>query len=152
MQLTNICRDVLEDAQNDRYYLPQEDLARYGLQKGQLKHKGDTPKALKELVKSYLDLADVYYASAKKGYVYIPFRPRLAIHIAAELYREIGLSLKGDGLEALQGRVHVPTWKKFIITFKALSIIFSPIFWRKGSFHQRELHEELRGLPGVNAI
>lgn len=151
MQLTNICRDVLEDAQNDRFYLPEYELARLGIGKSDLKKQGDAPMALKEMVKSYLDLADIYYESAKQGYAYIPFRPRLAILLAGDLYREIGKEIRRNGYEVLRGRTYIPFWKKCLVSFKALKSLFSISFWKKGHKHESYLHEDLKGLPGAGA-
>jgi hypothetical protein len=73
----------------------------------------------------------------------------LAIHVAASLYREIGLVLKRNDYNSLNGRVYVPTWKKVFVSLKALGIIFRPVFWKKGR-HKSSLHNALTGLPGVN--
>lgn len=150
MQLTNICRDVLEDAQNHRYYLPLDELNEIELTKEDLKKKGADQLQLSNLVKKYLLLADKYYESGLKGLAYIPFRPRLAILIASSLYRAIGLKLLMDDCLVLKGRTYLNKKEKLINTIWALKGIFKPSFWIKGE-HDLRLHKLLKGLPGVES-
>ncbi|HEY6035742.1 MAG TPA: phytoene/squalene synthase family protein, partial [Kofleriaceae bacterium] len=75
MQLTNICRDVGEDARRGRVYLPQQWVDERGLQ-----------GARQEL----LALADRYYASADSGMTALPWRAALAVRAARNVYAAIG--------------------------------------------------------------
>lgn len=150
MQLTNICRDVLEDARNNRYYLPLDELKEIELTKDDLKKKGANYPELSNLVKKYLLLADKYYESGLNGLAYIPLRPRLAILIASSLYRAIGLKLLKDDCLVLKGRTYLNKKEKLINTIWALRGIFMPSFWIRGE-HDLRLHLVLKGLPGVAA-
>lgn len=118
MQLTNICRDILEDFQRGRVYLPEVG-----------KHSQEIQKRLasvelKTLVEGYLDLADRFYQSAYQGLPYLPLRSRIVILWAGEVYRHIGRELRKRGCDPLQGRVYVPLWKKFWVAFKSLRFLF----------------------------
>jgi 15-cis-phytoene synthase len=148
MQLTNICRDVLEDAQNNRYYLPLNELKEIGINKEHLKKAGAHYPQLSHLVKKYLLLADQYYESASLGFAYIPLRPRLAILIASNLYHAIGVKILKNDCNVLKGRTYLNKWEKLIKTIWALKGIFRPSFWIKGD-HDIGLHIVLKGLPGV---
>ncbi|SMF11915.1 phytoene/squalene synthase family protein [Pseudobacteriovorax antillogorgiicola] len=150
MQLTNICRDILEDAQNGRCYLPQEELRLRGIERQALAHQGQTPDALQALVSDYLDLADEYYSSGEQGYGFIPFRPRLAIMVAGKVYQAIGHKIRRQGFQVLQGRTYLNRWEKILVTFRSLLGVLRPTFWLKGR-HQKALHHHLQGLPGVSA-
>ncbi len=148
MQLTNICRDVLEDAQNNRYYLPLEEIQQSGLGTEDLKKAGEVYPQLSHLVKKYLLLADKYYKSGVQGLAYIPLRPRFAVMIASNLYRAIGVKILKNDCDVLKGRTYLNNWEKLINTIWALKGLFKPSFWIKGD-HDIKLHLCLKGLPGI---
>ena len=90
MQMTNICRDILEDAERQRIYLPAEMLPvgvnAHGLVKGDAEQRDHAYRAAVRL----LGIANEYYASASQGYGYLPTAVRQAIRVAARLYQAIG--------------------------------------------------------------
>jgi len=143
MQLTNICRDVQTDALVDRRYLPSALVN--GLAPGELVQPGEAHKQLvKQAVATLLDLADDYYESGEKGLSYLPFRARLAILVAARLYREIGQKLRRQGCEYWHHRIVVSKAKKFMLTIEVL--LTAPLtvkFWRYPSRHDAKLHAPL---------
>jgi phytoene synthase len=126
MQLTNICRDVREDADLGRIYLPesrlrQEDPTNAALGPGSLLDlSGRRRRAVAGVVLGLIADSERVYALASQGFRYIPARPRLAIIIAARLYRAIGRRLRRRGGDALAGRVVVPNWHKALLLFAAL--------------------------------
>lgn len=129
MQLTNICRDILEDAQKGRCYLPQNKLKDKTISISDMAQKGETPEQLKILIREYLKMADRHYNLAYEGLAYIPFRSRLTILVAGELYRAIGKKIEKNGYNVLQGRTYL-TWKEKLLTAIGCSIkLFSPNFW-----------------------
>ena len=95
MQLTNIARDVLEDAAMQRCYIPQTWLqtpvAMHAYLNGE--HAQDARKQAFSAVLQLIDLADDYYHRAEPGFVYIPWRTRFAIFVAARVYRAIGVKI-----------------------------------------------------------
>jgi phytoene synthase len=113
MQLTNICRDVLEDAKKDRVYLPNTRLLQAGVDQQQLLDGRANSHAVSRVVLDLLQLADGYYRGADTGISLISPRARLAIYVASRLYRAIGLRiithLRGD---PLAGRAFVPWYGK----------------------------------------
>jgi phytoene synthase len=151
MQLTNIARDVLEDARLGRVYLPgdEEDV--------ELDPKSITTgdqvvraAALRQ-VHRVLDIAEIYYRSADQGIRFIPSRPRLAIMTASRLYEAIGkLILRRSDYWA--SRTVVPGSEKVRLTVVALrDWLFDPTYRAEAEFgHQARLHSCLKGLPGVN--
>ena len=102
MQITNICRDVVEDAARGRVYLPATALYAGGLSPEQILNRTADGARLSRVVRALLGLADERYGHAFAGMVYIPVRTRAAILVAAHLYRGIGLRLlrihQGDPL------------------------------------------------------
>lgn len=148
MQLTNICRDVLEDAKNQRSYLPGDQLQKKGLDISRLSQVGDTPPELASIVAEYLALADEYYDSALEGMRYIPWRARFAILLAARLYQGIGHKLRRNHYNVLAGRTFLTSWEKVVVSFFAFFEFLFLRFKRKSQHHDK-LHDALRGLPGI---
>jgi phytoene synthase len=108
MQLTNICRDVQEDAQNGRIYLPREILK----QKFSIEDLVHSPDQAYPTVLQLLELADFYYTQGNAGLKYLPFRVAIAIGCASHIYRQIGLKIRSLGPESLRQRVYVTGLEK----------------------------------------
>ncbi len=88
-QLTNICRDVVEDASNGRVYLPADFLAAAKIPPHAVAAPGHR-SALAGVVRRVLAEADRYYASARIGISRLPFRSAWAVAAARAVYRDIG--------------------------------------------------------------
>jgi phytoene synthase len=120
MQLTNIARDVLEDAANGRRYLPAE----WGCTYSPKEIATTSDPAIIADIAGYLEhilgMADGYYASAAEGFAMIPVASRGAIRIAAAVYREIGQRLRARNLSWKQGRTVVPTHQRIAIALRVL--------------------------------
>lgn len=147
MQITNICRDVKEDALRGRVYLPATRLKAQGIEatpEAVLAH----PQAVSVVVRDLLSLADRYYASAEDGMRFIPWRARGAILVAARVYHAIGTRLLRHGANPLAGRTVVPGWRKGLIALGALGS-FPGLTRRRGS-HRALLHQAIAGWPGAN--
>jgi len=111
MQLTNICRDVREDAERDRRYLPADMLASC---------EGQESELVCRCVERLLALADHYYRSADAGFHALPFRAALAARAARKVYAAIGDELSSRRFDALAGRVAVPLRKKLMLLGSAV--------------------------------
>ena len=117
MQLTNIARDIYEDALMNRIYLPQDwisntnisELTDISANKDLIQIKG----ALKRLIL----LSETYYKNGFAGMRYIPLKTRLAIFFAAKIYRAIGQKIKKNRYEYSYKRIYVSTIEKLFITF-----------------------------------
>jgi phytoene synthase len=98
-QLTNITRDVMEDASAGRVYLPADWLRAAGIPDGHV----DDPEyraAVYEVAERLLVVADRFYISARHGIAYLPFRSAWAIALARYVYREIGSMVRRQGSAA----------------------------------------------------
>lgn len=150
MQLTNICRDVTEDAMMQRRYIPgsmcnnpEPDL----LINPDKEIKILISKNLNDLLK----MADSYYQSGHDGLCFLPLRARMGMAIAAFLYRHIGVKLKNKNYEFWRGRVFVPKASKLKLTAQILlRSIFDAGFYKYKGQHQVQLHQSLANLPYVN--
>jgi len=116
MQLTNVARDVGEDARNDRVYLPREWLVAEGVTT--TRRHGT---ALGRVVRRLLDDADVLYAQAEPGITALPPDCRPAIRAASRLYREIGQIVRENGYDAVSGRASTSPVRKVIVLARSLA-------------------------------
>jgi phytoene synthase len=124
MQLTNICRDVREDAQRGRVYLPSDRLLAAGTSADAVA-RGEAPaRAVSAVVTDLLRQADERYARGELGLVYLPWQCRFAIRAAARLYRAIGVRLRRLGADPLRGRTVVPWHGK---AFGLVDAAFRPL-------------------------
>ena len=154
MQITNICRDVLEDAHKDRVYVPLQRLRAVGVDADcfvddVVAGRVDRDKVA-SVVRDLLGLAERYYASGDAGLRYIPWRSRLAILIAGRVYRAIGRKLLRRNGDALAGRVSTSTLHKVGLAVVGL-VEFIGISLRRPTAHDQSLHAALKGLPGADA-
>lgn len=142
MQLTNIARDVLEDAQMGRRYLPT------GLSVDSLcRANKDTQVRIRMCLEKHLDLAETYYQSGIEGLSYLPRRNRVAIYLAACLYRAIGRKLKRKGIPWWEGRTVISPWEKSWLTLLSVPRLVVVFFsWTSPAKHAAELHLALDGL------
>lgn len=100
-QLTNIARDVIDDARIGRVYLPGEWLEAAGA-----RVDGDIPSPeLYTVILRLLDAAEPYYASAFAGLPALPVRCAWSIAAAARIYRAIGTRIRRGGPQAYRQRI-----------------------------------------------
>ncbi len=119
MQLTNIARDVGEDARNGRLYLPRHWLEQAGIDPHAWLHEPACTPALQGVVARLLDEADRLYHQAAAGIACLPRDCRSAIRAARLIYAEIGQQLRRDGLDPLRQRTVVPTSRKLMLLASA---------------------------------
>ena len=150
MQLTNIARDVLEDAEMGRRYLPESWVG--DLQPSRIVALAKTPSANEAVavttaVKKLLNLADDYYKSGMEGFSYLPLRAHISIAIAAHVYRQIGVQLRLKQHGWHRGREVTSRFTKIICSIKALGSLVQ----RGHSYaqHNAALHQPIKGLPHV---
>jgi phytoene synthase len=120
MQLTNVARDVGEDARAGRLYLPQAWLRDAGIDPDQwLADPRFTPE-LAELIQRLLNAADRLYDRSGEGIAQLPARCRPGIFAARAIYREIGHELARRGLDSVSQRTVVGTKRKVNLLGEAL--------------------------------
>ena len=103
-QLTNIARDIIDDARAGRVYLPRTWLAEAGIPPDEVGRPEHRP-ALAAVARRLLAVADEYYASASVGIAALPPRPAWAIATALRVYRQIGTEVARRGEKAWDRRV-----------------------------------------------
>ncbi len=114
-QLTNILRDVAEDAGRNRVYLPLEDLRAHGVElEGLLKRQpgvGPTD-AERALLKEIGQRAERYYASAEALMPLVDKESRPALGVLVEIYHALLKKIEGAEYDVFSQRASVPTIEK----------------------------------------
>jgi phytoene synthase len=103
-QLTNIARDIIEDASVGRCYLPAQWLNEVGIPADRLAEPQYRP-AVAVLAQRLVDMAEPYYESANAGLTALPWRSAWAVATAGCVYREIGVKVRQRGAQAWDQRV-----------------------------------------------
>jgi 15-cis-phytoene synthase len=149
MQLSNIARDVGEDAARDRIYLPAAWLAEAGLTEGDVLD-GGRDDAVAAVTARLLDLAETYYASSDAGLHWIPLRGRLAVSLASRRYRGIGRRVRSRGAAAVRDRTMLGPLARAGFLLRAPWTALFQGFSRldRASAHDPALHRPLAGLYG----
>lgn len=124
LQITNILRDVGEDARDrGRIYLPQEDLRRFGVSSEWVLEQSvadeasrDTSSATyaqyQELIKFEIARAREYYEEAEQGIAKLAPTAQLPVAVAMQLYREILNKVEGNNYDNLSQRAYLTSWEK----------------------------------------
>ena len=113
MQLTNICRDVFEDAQRGRVYLPAEFFKSNSAHSDILAMSSSKmTDEINPVKMRILEEAEKRYASGESGISYLPWRMRIVVRWAGRMYREIGLLIRDDPAKYREKRAVVGKRKK----------------------------------------
>ena len=121
MQLTNISRDVIEDSENNRFYIN---------------------KSFEE-ISSTINLADTFYENSFYSIKDIPISLRFSILVARRVYRKIGYKiLNKKNLENYQnsGKIYVSSIEKIVETFLSIFDLFKLLFSYQGDDQIQHYH------------
>lgn len=150
MQLTNICRDVFEDAQAGRRYLPASLVGELSPEQI-LEPTQAQAETIKRAVSKLLAAADVRYQSGFMGLPFLATRPRIAILIAGLVYRQIGTIISRRECDVWQGRAYTSKICKVRIATGALmTYLFSSKYHHYRGHHDASLHTGMKHHPGVH--
>jgi phytoene synthase len=111
-QLTNFLRDVAEDLDRGRVYIPQEDLARFGADPA----RRTVDEAWRALMRFEIDRCRALYASAGDGLALLPPTSARCIQAARTLYSQILDRIEAADFDVFTERATVPTWRKATTT------------------------------------
>ena len=120
MQLTNIARDIYEDAIMNRVYLPKEWLKEISIEHLKRDSTEEIQTQMSAILRKLIDLSEIYYQNGFSGMKYIPIKTRLAIFFAAKIYRAIGMKIKGNNYQYSNERVYLNKLNKLWVTIKSL--------------------------------
>jgi len=114
-QLTNFLRDVDEDLDRGRVYIPQEDLQRFGADPA----RRVVDRAWRELMAFEIERCRALYRSADRGIDLLPPASARCIRAARVLYSEILDRIEGNGYDVFSARARVPTARKVLLAARA---------------------------------
>jgi phytoene synthase len=127
MQLTNIARDVGEDARRGRIYLPKRLCEEVGLEQRTVLTLTDATPSLREAVKRILLRADGHYRAADRGVPLLPRGCRYAIASSRLIYSAIGDAIAQNGYDSITRRAFVPLGKKLWLVARSVTALFSTV-------------------------
>ena len=130
MQLTNIARDVGEDARNGRIYLPLAWMREAGIHPAAWLARPRFDPALASVVQRLLAAAHPLYLRADAGVARLPSDCRVAIRAARLIYSDIGRTIRAAGFDSVNLRAIVPSRRKAWLLARA--------WWAAGSDVRRQ--------------
>lgn len=139
LQLTNIARDVIDDAHAGRVYLPSDLLAAEGIDRVD---PSDTMQraSLHRAALRLLDIAEPYYRSSNAGLAELPWRSAWAVAAARRVYRAIGTKLRRDGPDAWERRVSTSGARKVALVVQALGDVLISRIGNRSKPRPQELY------------
>lgn len=114
-QLTNIIRDVKEDAGLRRVYLPEEDLAKFNLSISDLLNGPADPARFRPLLSFEADRAREYYHSGDALISYISEDSQPALWVLITIYRTLLERIAEKQYDVFTAKVALSTWEKLRI-------------------------------------
>jgi len=112
MQLTNIARDIGEDARAGRLYFPLEWLAEKGMTPEGFVAKPDITPDIRQLTQRLLEEAEVLYTRSEAGIAVLPLHCRPGIYAARYVYAGIGDSVARNAFDSINQRARTNGWQK----------------------------------------
>jgi 15-cis-phytoene synthase len=117
-QLTNILRDIREDAEASRVYLPREDLDRFSVSVDQLR-SGKEDDRFRELMSFEAGRARQYYGESAELSELVTPKSRRSLWALREIYLRLLLRIEKSNYSVLSRRLNVPTRTKVALLFRA---------------------------------
>ncbi len=118
-QLTNILRDVAEDAERNRIYLPADEMDKFGVSEADILERRETP-AMKRLFAFQAERADSFYEKAMSELPEVDRYSQLSGLLMSAVYRPTLKAIMARDYPVMQGRVRLPTWRKLWLVWRCL--------------------------------
>ena len=139
MQLTNIARDVGEDARNGRLYLPRDWLHEEGVNPELWLKKPHYSTAIKKIIRKLLKTADSYYLRSDEAIRVLPKDCRTAIFAARFIYADIGFKIRLLGYNSVEERAVVSLQRKMILILKSYVRSLIPSFFYVSKYSETDI-------------
>lgn len=123
LQLTNILRDVAEDAALGRIYIPREDMERFGVSERDVLGSISSP-AMTHLLNHQAERADSWFTKAESAWSEMTVNQRRLMRPArlmSALYRDLLLQMHRDRYDVFAKRYRVPVFRKFLILLRVMT-------------------------------
>ncbi|MEO1252792.1 MAG: phytoene/squalene synthase family protein [Pseudomonadota bacterium] len=121
MQLTNIARDIGEDARNGRIYLPLDWFAELELDPEDWLKNPIINDEIKAMTRRLLEVAEYFYETGLAGVEFLPADCRPGIKAAAEIYAAIGKVIARNDYDSVSTRAVVSTRRKLYCVAKSIA-------------------------------
>ncbi|ATB45335.1 phytoene/squalene synthase family protein [Corallococcus macrosporus] len=120
MQLTNILRDVREDLERGRVYLPAEELAAFGLSEEDLR-RGQVDARWRSFMRFQVERSRAYYARAAAGVRYLTgFGSQRMVRLMGAIYGDILRDIEARDYDVFSGRAHTTPRRKLALAAAAM--------------------------------
>lgn len=126
-QLTNILRDLGEDASRGRIYLPQEDLDRFGVTESQLMD-GVRNEAFRDLMRFETERAREFYISSEPLSDLLAAPGKAVFLVLSRTYRALLEKIEREDFDVFARRIGVSRWRKMALVLRAMPVRFG---WTK---------------------
>jgi phytoene synthase len=150
MQLTNICRDVGEDARRGRCYLPTQWLQEVGIEVEAFIADPQPGPGLTDVLQRMLAMADTLYSRADAGLTRLPLGCRPGMYAARLLYSAIGDQIAGNAYDSVNYRAYLPAAGKLrrLTRLRQLPFIDTTLLQAPVLKENRFLVEAVNSHPG----
>jgi phytoene synthase len=143
-QLTNILRDVREDAERQRIYLPLDQLARYGVSPDEivaLAHGASVQQKHRTLLAETAQRAEEFYQSAAALLKLIEPDSRPALWVLVTIYHRLLLRIEAADYDVFSERISVPTHEKILLLLQGIARVYwyRAISWVRRLFGSRRV-------------
>ena len=119
MQMTNFLRDIAEDAERGRVYMPREEMDRFGLREEDLLARRLTPEFVR-FMRFQLERTRELYAKADEGIPYLSPSSQKAVRLSRVLYSRILDRIEDYSYNVFPQRIRVSTLEKVIFTLRVM--------------------------------
>jgi phytoene synthase len=126
MQLTNILRDVGEDLDRGRIYLPREDMVRFGVTEAMLERR-EPSAPIRQLLDFEIARARRYYEGGSHVLGHVRGRVRVTAALAVRLYARILDRIEENGYDVFNRRASVPLWGKLAAVPRVMLTAWLPL-------------------------
>ena len=128
MQLTNIARDIGEDAKEGRLYVPHDWFQQEGLDPKEFLSDPNRSESSVVFTKRLLGKAETLYHRSEAGIAYLPPKVRPAMFAARHIYSAIGIEIKKNNYDNINYRARTNKFTKTkLLTFSALQSLASVV-------------------------
>jgi phytoene synthase len=127
-QLTNILRDVREDAERGRVYVPADELAASGTSAvtlAQVRNGAELTESQRRVLAGIARRARAYYHSADRLLPLISADSRPALRVLVKIYSRLLTKIEERHFDVFTSRVQVPTWEKLLILSGGMTQMFA---------------------------
>ena len=118
-QLTNILRDVAEDAERNRIYLPADEMARFGVSEEDILSSRETDE-MKQLFAFQAQRAEEYYRKAMEELPEVDRYKQLSGLLMSAVYHSTLDKIIDSDFPVMQGRIRLPAWRKLWLVLRCL--------------------------------